>query len=161
MGEGRERGRTSQLDPSDKAFGRAQPPSPNAVKHSWRGRCLSPSRNCLFFQSFLMSLRSQRHARSQKRYTESPKPPIFMQRKSMRRHGAKNADYRGGVTCVYDTQLPGACLHPSPVAALALRPSGACQTYQSPPQPPGPILFGTEFARRAWKCPEGVSFSVA
>src|SRR5208282_123962 len=39
-----------------------------------------------------------------------------------------------------------ACMHPSPVAALALRPSGACQTYQSPPQPPGPILFGTEFA---------------
>ena len=29
-----------------------------------------------------------------------------------------------------------ACMHPSPVAALALRPSGACQTYQSPPQPP-------------------------
>ena len=39
-----------------------------------------------------------------------------------------------------------ACMHPSPVAALALRLSGACQTYQSPPQPPGPILFGTEFA---------------
>src|SRR5271166_641746 len=32
---------------------------------------------------------------------------------SMRRHGAKNADYRGGVTCLYDTQLPGACLHAS------------------------------------------------
>ena len=26
-----------------------------------------------------------------------------------------------------------ACMHPSAVAALALRPSGACQTYQSPP----------------------------
>ena len=52
----------------------------------------------------------------------------------MRRHGAKNADYRGGVTCLYDTQLLGAaCTHPSPVAALALRPSGACQRYQSPP----------------------------
>src|SRR5208337_1299459 len=38
-----------------------------------------------------------------------------------------------------------ACIHPSPVAALALRPSGACQRYQSPPQPPGPIVFGTEF----------------
>ena len=23
------------------------------------------------------------------------------------------ADYRGGVTCLYDTQLPGACLHAS------------------------------------------------
>ena len=30
---------------------------------------------------------------------------------SMRRHGAKNADYRGGVTCLYDTQFLGACLH--------------------------------------------------
>ncbi len=30
---------------------------------------------------------------------------------TMRRHGAKNADYRGGVTCLYDTQLLGACLH--------------------------------------------------
>ena len=30
---------------------------------------------------------------------------------AMRRHGAKNADYRGGVTCLYDTQLLGACLH--------------------------------------------------
>ena len=34
-------------------------------------------------------------------------------KKSMRRHGAKNADYRGGVTCLYDTQLLGACLHAS------------------------------------------------
>ena len=31
-----------------------------------------------------------------------------------------------------------ACTHPSAVAALALGPSGACQTYQSPPQPPAP-----------------------
>ena len=31
----------------------------------------------------------------------------------MRRHGAKNADYRGGVTCLYDTQLLGARLHAS------------------------------------------------
>ena len=64
-------------------------------------------------------------------------------KKSMRRHGAKNADYRGGVTCLYDTQLLGdACMHPSAVAALALGPSGACQTYQSPPQPPGPRRGG-------------------
>ena len=35
-----------------------------------------------------------------------------------------------------------ACTHPSAVAALALRPSGACQTYQSPPQPPGPPREG-------------------
>src|SRR5271166_3112518 len=33
-------------------------------------------------------------------------------------------------------------MHPSPVAALALRLSGACQTYQSPPQPPGPRRGG-------------------
>ena len=32
---------------------------------------------------------------------------------TMRRHGAKNADYRGGVTCLYDTQLLSACLHAS------------------------------------------------
>jgi hypothetical protein len=31
----------------------------------------------------------------------------------MRRHGAKNAVYRGGVTCLHDTQLLGACLHAS------------------------------------------------
>src|SRR5271157_829675 len=35
-----------------------------------------------------------------------------------------------------------ACMHPSPVAALALRPSGACQRYQSPSQPPGPRRGG-------------------
>ena len=29
----------------------------------------------------------------------------------MRRHGAKNADFRGGVTGLYGTQLLGACLH--------------------------------------------------
>ena len=33
-------------------------------------------------------------------------------------------------------------MHPSLVTALALRPSGACQTYQSPPQPPGPRRGG-------------------
>src|SRR5208337_5526602 len=27
--------------------------------------------------------------------------------------GGLSADYRGGVTCLYDTQLPGACLHAS------------------------------------------------
>src|SRR5208282_5952585 len=31
----------------------------------------------------------------------------------MRRHGAKNADYRGGVTCLYNTQLLSACSHAS------------------------------------------------
>ncbi len=38
---------------------------------------------------------------------------IAMRKQTMRRHGAKNADYRGGVTCLYDTQLLGACLHAS------------------------------------------------
>ncbi len=36
-GEGRERGRTSQLDPSDKAIGRAQPPSPPTLSREGRG----------------------------------------------------------------------------------------------------------------------------
>ena len=35
-----------------------------------------------------------------------------------------------------------ACTDPSPVAALALRPSGACQRYQSPRQRPGPPRGG-------------------
>src|SRR5208283_4965649 len=35
-----------------------------------------------------------------------------------------------------------ACMHPSPVAALALGPSGSCQRYQSPTQPPGPRRGG-------------------
>jgi hypothetical protein len=38
--------------------------------------------------------------------------------------------------------LAPACMHPSAVDALALRPSGECQTYQSPPQPPGPRRGG-------------------
>ena len=38
---------------------------------------------------------------------------IAMRKQTMRRHGAKNADYRGGLTCLYDTQLLGACLHAS------------------------------------------------
>ena len=46
------------------------------------------------------------------------------------------ADYRGGVSSLYDTQLLAtACMYPSAVAAIALRPSRACQTYQSPPEP--------------------------
>jgi len=57
---------------------------------------------------------------------------------SMRRHRAQNADDRGGVTCLCDTQLLGACLHSSALAALALGPSGACQRYQSSIHPHGP-----------------------
>ena len=57
----------------------------------------------------------------------------------MRRHGAKNADYRGGVTCLYDTQLLGACLHAFESGGRS-RPEAvrACQTYQSPPPATGP-----------------------
>jgi len=33
-------------------------------------------------------------------------------------------------------------MHPSAVAALALEPSGACQTYKSPTQPPGTWRVG-------------------
>src|SRR5271165_6354044 len=36
-----------------------------------------------------------------------------MRKQTMRRHRAKNADYRGGETRLYDTQLLGACLHVS------------------------------------------------
>ena len=36
-----------------------------------------------------------------------------VRKKTMRRHEAKNADYRGGVTCLCDTQLLAACLHAS------------------------------------------------
>jgi len=57
---------------------------------------------------------------------------------SMRRHGAKNADYRGGVTCLYGTELLGACLHPCAMALLVLGSSGAGHRYQSPIQPQGP-----------------------
>jgi hypothetical protein len=47
--------------------------------------------------------------------------------------GAKNADYRGGVTCLYDTQLPGACLHAFESGGRS-RPGAVrgCQTCQSP-----------------------------
>ena len=46
------------------------------------------------------------------------------------------ADFRGGVTCLYDTQLLGACLHASESGGRS-RPEAvrACQTYQSPSQP--------------------------
>src|SRR5208337_1592840 len=43
--------------------------------------------------------------------TFSPTCGLQLLLRTMRRHGAKNADYRGGVTCLYDTQLLGACLH--------------------------------------------------
>src|SRR5208337_667287 len=37
------------------------------------------------------------------------------------------------IACMTPNFSVPACMHPSAVAALALRPSGACQTYQSPP----------------------------
>ena len=57
-----------------------------------------------------------------------------------------------------------ACTHPNAVAALALGPSGACQTYQSPPQPPGPrrggrlsalsAQFSSSSNSHSWRGPE-------
>jgi hypothetical protein len=62
----------------------------------------------------------------------------------MRRHEAKNADYRGGVTCPYDTQLLGACLHASECGGRyrtgAVR--GMPDVPIAPPQPPGPRVGG-------------------
>ncbi len=79
------------------------------------------------------------------RYAQEILPPHSII--SMRRHGAKNADHRGGVTCLYDTQLLGACLHASESGGRS-RPEAVRGIPDVPiaPQPPGPILFGTEFA---------------
>src|SRR5208282_2788446 len=62
---------------------------------------------------------------------------------SMRRHGANNADYRGGVTCLYDTQLLGACLHASESGGR-YRPEAVRGMPDVPiaPQPPGPRRGG-------------------
>jgi hypothetical protein len=54
---------------------------------------------------------------------------------TMRRHGAKNADYRGGVTCLYDTQLPGACLHASEAGGRS-RPEAVRGMPEVPIAPP-------------------------
>jgi len=63
----------------------------------------------------------------------------------MRRHGAKNADYRGGVTCLYDTQLLGICLHASesggrsrPEAVRGTSVAPIIHTYIRPPEESGP-----------------------
>ena len=53
----------------------------------------------------------------------------------MRRHGAKNADYRGGVTCLYDTQLLGACLH-APESGGRSRPGAVRGMPDVPIAPP-------------------------
>src|SRR5271157_4079532 len=61
----------------------------------------------------------------------------------MRRHGAKIADYRGGVTCLYDTQLLGACLHAYESGGRS-RPEAVRGMPDVPiaPQPPGPRRGG-------------------
>ena len=67
-------------------------------------------------------------------------------RKAMRRHGAKNADYRGGVTCLYDTQLLGACLHASESGGRS-RPEAVRGMPDVPIAPPatGPNTVRPEF----------------
>src|SRR5271157_3336606 len=55
----------------------------------------------------------------------------------MRRHGAKNADYRGGVTCLYDTQLLGACLHATECGGRS-RPEAVRGMTDVPIAPPAP-----------------------
>src|SRR5271157_88758 len=62
----------------------------------------------------------------------SGKSPVCL---TMRRHGAKNADYRGGVTCLYDTQLLGACLHASGCGGRS-RPEGVRGMPEIPMAPP-------------------------
>src|SRR5271157_6045093 len=54
-----------------------------------------------------------------------------------------NADYRGGVTCLYDTQLLGACLHASESGGRS-RPEAVRGMPDVPiaPQPPGPRRGG-------------------
>ena len=56
---------------------------------------------------------------------------------------AKNADYRGGVTCLYDTQLLGVCLHAFESSGRS-RPEAVrgMPDVPSPPQPPGPRRGG-------------------
>ena len=49
--------------------------------------------------------------------------------------GAKNADYRGGVTCLYDTQLLGACLHAS-LSGCRYRPQAVRGMPEVPIAPP-------------------------
>jgi len=138
-GEGRERGRTSQLDPSDKAVGRAQPPLPQErVSHP-----SPPGRRCRAAadegETPLLPTpltrpsatllppgegAAQRRMREKRRCFPRPSPQPSPARGEGARSpfdqwryyyfngiGAKNADYRGGVTCLYDTQLLGACLH--------------------------------------------------
>src|SRR5271157_2964323 len=62
----------------------------------------------------------------------------------VKREPSFNADYRGSVTCLYDTQLLGACLHASECGGRsrpeALR--GMPEVPIAPPQPPGPRRGG-------------------
>src|SRR5271165_4262600 len=81
---------------------------------------------------------------------------IAMRKQTMRRHGAKNADYRGGVTCLYDTQLPGACLHASECGGC-YRPQAVRGMPEVPiaPQPPDPRRGGRLSALSAQRFSSG------
>ena len=72
---------------------------------------------------------------------------------TMRRHGAKNADYRGGVTCLYDTQLLGACLHASECGGRS-RPGAVRGMPDVPIAPPatGPNTVRHETCMRFLTC---------
>src|SRR5271166_6298011 len=74
---------------------------------------------------------------------------------TMRRHGAKNADYRGGVTCLYDTQLLGACLHASECGGRS-RPEAVRGMPEVPIAPPatGPNTVRLKI------CTAGLSVSI-
>ena len=147
-GEGRERDRTSQLDPSDKAVGRAQPPHP-AFGHPLPKERVShpspPGRRCraaadegetpmlptpLTRPSATLlppgEGAAQRRMRGKRRCFPRPSLQPSPARGEGARSpfdqgryyyfngiGAKNANYCGGVTCLYDTQLLDACLHAS------------------------------------------------
>src|SRR5271166_5785094 len=71
----------------------------------------------------------------------------------MRRHGAKNADYRGGVTCLYDTQLLGACLHATECGDRS-RPEAVRGMPDLPIAPPatGPPEWSGPHAERGVGC---------
>ena len=70
-----------------------------------------------FLRKFSLARDEDFAAAGSRRFREAPAKSAAERSASglitMRRHGAKNADYRGGVTCLYDTQLLGACLHAS------------------------------------------------
>ena len=89
--------------------------------------------------------------------------PSLARRVNMQQHaelpcrGNKNADYRGGVTCLDDTQLLDACLHASESGGRS-RPEAVRGMPEVPiaPQPPGPRRGGRVSAWSAQPLSTGV-----